>query len=113
MQKIRNFKLHLRICIQMAHFAFFFFMSSGKVDEPHDHEVAGCGAMKIKERALLRTAKHIQMTGTLLHNMTPRDTAAQFTQGYNLEWDGSMQSYKLNKAKIWVPLSCLPMPTFL
>lgn len=34
----------------MAHFAFFCFFfffssSSGKVDEPHDHEVAGWGVM--------------------------------------------------------------------
>lgn len=73
------------------------------------------GSEADKERALLRTVKHIQMTGTQhCYTILPWETrAAQFTEGYNLKWDDSMQSYKLNKAAIWIPLSFLQMPTFL
>lgn len=42
-----------------------------------------------------------------------RDSVAQFTLGCSLKWYDSTHSYKLNKAKIWIPLSCLPMPPFL
>ena len=43
---------------------------------------------------------------TLFHYVTPeRREHHALEKGYNLQRDDSMQSYKLNKAAIWIPLS--------